>query len=118
MQTCLYAYIYIYSAIPDVYSYNACVWVMFIIYMEGWPGRDTLRDFRLRAFRLRAFRLLRACRLRASTRYGGGAWRDRTWQGHGFFTRLVFLQHRHTALTALCAVNATWRSSLYINKQW
>ena len=28
------------------------------------------------------------------------------------------LNTRHVALTALCAVNATWQSSLYINKNW
>ena len=25
---------------------------------------------------------------------------------------------RHVSLTALCAVNATWRSSSYINQKW
>ena len=30
----------------------------------------------------------------------------------------IYKTTNHVALTALCAGNATWRSSLYINKEW
>ena len=112
----LYIYIYIYAYNTHMYIHIYIYIYLYMFFIICYTSETTETRIRTRSVS-EASRFVHLCVECSIVLFSGFSGpRMRTRSASAFFCLIIHA--RHVVLTAFCAVNATWLSSLYINKKW